>query len=169
MSERGEDIEDVLDGLSRSEERSPLFWWLHRHHDAIVRATGGRRMRWEPLRARVVARGLTDVRGKSPTLETLRKTWWSVRREIAKERRTRAEREAVPRKLQPARLPSTWRPTPVEPPQVPVTSRVAPAAAVAPVPAARPEMGERARAMLASLQDQLDYADRYVRPPKRKA
>jgi len=169
MTTKREDLGDVLDEIACSEERSPLFWWLLKHHAEIAQIAKGRRMRWEPLLRRVLARGLTDGSAKSPTAETVRKTWWKVRREVA--RATELEivkAQLAAAKVQPSRLPATWKPTPVEPTLARAIPRPAPSTNTDSAPAAPIELSEAARATLAALDRQLDWRDRYVIPPKRK-
>ena len=125
MATKREDLGDVLNDIACSEERSPLFWWLLEHHAEIAQTAKGRRMRWGPLLKRVLARGLTDGSGKSPTAETVRKTWWKVRREVAQTAELEtANARAAAAKVQPSRLPAAWKPTPAELPRAPAAPRV---------------------------------------------
>jgi len=169
MKTTGEDLGDVLGEIACSEERSPLFWWLLEHHAEIAEIAKGRRMRWEPLLRRVLARGLTDGSAKSPTAETVRKTWWKVRREVARAKELEiVKAQLAAAKVQPSRLPATWKPTPVEATPARATSRPASPTNTDSAPTAPIKMSEAGRATLAALDRQLDWRDRYVIPPKRK-
>jgi len=169
MTTKREHLGDLLGEIACSEERSPLFWWLLKHHAEIAESAKGRRMRWEPLLRRILARGLTDGSAKSPTAETVRKTWWKVRREVARARELEiADAQLASAKIQPSRLPATWKPTPVEATPVRDISRPAYPTNTDSAPTAPIEMSEAGRATLAALDRQLDWRDRYVIPPKRK-
>jgi len=169
MTTKREDLGDVLGEIACSEERSPLFWWLLKHHAEIAESAKGRRMRWEPLLRRVLARGLTDGSAKSPTAETVRKTWWKVRREVARAKKLEiANAQLASAKIQPSRLPATWKPTPVEATPARAISRPASSTSTDSAPTAPIEMSEAARARLAALDRQLDWRDRFVIPLKRK-
>lgn len=165
MSTSKRKLKSVARRVARDPRRSPLFHWLLENYADLEAATAGARSDWAPLRAEAIENGITDDGGNEPSERTIRETMCKVRREVAR-RRAAAGRGAVP-EFQPSRLPPTWRPMPVQPPHAPVAPRTAPPPV--PAPAAPPEMNDAARAMLASLQEQLDYADRHVRPPKRKA
>jgi hypothetical protein len=87
MKTKGTDeaaLRALLASIARPDDRSPLFWWLLEQHDAIVAAAAGRRMRWATLCARFAELGLTDTKGKPPTLRNARETWLQVRKEAAR-------------------------------------------------------------------------------------
>jgi hypothetical protein len=69
---------------------------------------------------------------------------------------------------QPSRLPSTWKPTPVEPPRAPAAPRVEPRHNTESPPLREEDLPEDVRANLAALDRQFEWADRFVNPPKRK-
>ncbi len=106
----------VLEHIARSQDRSPLFWWMLDHHDEIVKAAQGRRIRWRQFCADVTALGLTDTRGGPVTERNARETWRQVRRETARTEKLRVEREAAKaaaaeaRRHYPSRQPIGWRP-----------------------------------------------------------
>jgi hypothetical protein len=83
-------IEAVLAAIARSDERSTLFHWMHEHHDELVAAAAGHRMRWKALTARLAEAGLRDATGKPATERTARETWYQVRRVVAKRRAAQA-------------------------------------------------------------------------------
>lgn len=127
------DIQAFLDDVARSPERSTLFWWLSEHHDALVAAAAGRRIRWGPHIPRFLALGLRDGEGKPVTPRTASDTWSEVKRDIA---RVRAAKAAPARDPQPSRMPATWRPQAATPPPSPLAVVQK---ANGPAPAANPQ------------------------------
>ena len=109
MDRKGKLLQALIEQLGQSDERSPLFWYLFEHHDEIVAAARGQRMRWQSLCATFEALGLTDRSGQAPSAETARRTWKRVRREVA--RRMREKLTGIPaRKKQPRDLPANTMP-----------------------------------------------------------
>jgi hypothetical protein len=107
MARRKRDTKAILRIIERSEERSPLFYWMVEHHDEILQAAGGKRIRWAPFCAKAVALGLVDTRGQAPTERNARETWAQARRAMQE---ARAELEARPEKpIYPSRMPK-WTP-----------------------------------------------------------
>jgi len=74
----------VLEIIARSDARSPLFWWMVDHHDEIIAAADGERIRWPAFCAEVTRLGLTDTRGRPPTERNARETWRQARRVVAR-------------------------------------------------------------------------------------
>lgn len=75
-----------LEVAAATDRRSPLFLWLHRHHDefaAVVRRVG--RPNWGELAAKFAEMGLTDKAGNGPTSEGARQTWVKVRKLLGRE------------------------------------------------------------------------------------
>lgn len=107
------ELQPILDDVAQSPERSTLFWWLREHHDVFLAAAAGRRIRWLPHIPRFLALDLRDGEGKPVTPRTASDTWAEVKRDIARVRASQAEQV---RKLQPSRLPVTWRPQAATPP-----------------------------------------------------
>ena len=165
MSKTPAKSEPILNAIARSSERSSLFWWLSDQHDEILAAAAGRRIQWAPLISRFAELDLRDGEGKPVTARTASDTWAEVKRTIAERQAMKAAAQA--RNQHPSRLPATWRPTPVEPPQTAMTPRYAPPN-TAPASTAPIELSEKARRTMAALDRQLDYRDRFVRPPTRK-
>jgi len=159
------DIQSFLDDVAHSPERSTLFWWLSEHHDALIVAAAGRRIRWIAHIPRLAALGLSDGEGKPVTPRTASDTWSEVKRDIA---RLRAAKAAQARDLQPSRLPVTWKPTPVEPTPARAISRPAHPINTDSAPAAPFDMSEAGKARMASLDRQLNWRDRFVIPLKDK-
>jgi len=118
MATDREHLQLILRDLARSEERSPLFYWLLEHHDQIIAAQEGKRIRWAKMVARLGAAGLTDVTGKAATARTARETWYRVRKVIAGRRSD--QHGPRPAATMPSKLPKSARPlvaeTPASPP-----------------------------------------------------
>ncbi len=77
------------------------------HHDEMVEAACGQRIRWGPFCAKAPALGLVDTRGQAPTERNARETWAQARRAV---REARAELAARPEKpIYPSRMPK-WTP-----------------------------------------------------------
>jgi hypothetical protein len=93
MTRRKRDIRAILRTIEQSEERSPLFWWMVEHHDDMVQASTGTRIRWAAFCAEAARKGLTDTRGRPPTERNARETWLQARKAVAA---GRAKLEAAP-------------------------------------------------------------------------
>ena len=115
MSNKRPDVEAVVNYLRQGPDRSTLFWWLAEHHDALMEASDGKPIRWGPLASRLASFGLTDREGKPASPETVRLTWKRVRRFVADQAAAKLARDRT-RKVQPSRMPATWRPQAVTPP-----------------------------------------------------
>lgn len=124
MSKKRQDVEAVISYLQQGPDRSPLFWWLAEHHDALTEANDGKPIRWGPLAARLASFGLTDREGKPASPETVRLTWKRVRRFVADQAAARLARDRT-RKMQPSRMPATWRPQSADPPTPPAEAESA--------------------------------------------
>jgi hypothetical protein len=107
MARRKRDTKAILRIIERSEERSPLFYWMVEHHDEMLEAAGGKRIRWAPFCAKAVAHGLVDTRGQAPTERNARETWAQARRAVQEARAELAARPAKP--VYPSRMPK-WTP-----------------------------------------------------------
>ncbi len=119
MGKKRSGLGAVLNTIARGPERSSLFYYLYDNHDEIVRASAGRRIRWEPLAADFSNLELTDGDGKPATAATARKTWGKVRNEVRKQRALRATGMlpvAAPRSK---KLPADWRPSGYPKPNAP--------------------------------------------------
>jgi hypothetical protein len=125
-------IEEVLKRVARPAWRSPLFWWLIEHHDALRQneAETGRGAPWRELCVDFVELGITLADGRPVKPATAKRTWQRVRKEVVRveERRARerAEREARraadPRRNMPSRFTGSF-PAPLadrQPPRVDV-------------------------------------------------
>ena len=106
--------EEVLKRVARPAWRSPLFWWLVEHHDALRQneAETGRGVPWRELCVDFVGLGLTLADGRPVKPATARITWQRVRKEVvrveerrARERAERARRAATnPRRNMPSQF-----------------------------------------------------------------
>ena len=113
MSKSPAGLAAVLQAITRGPQRSSLFYWLYDHHDALVEAVAGRPIRWAPLCREFADLGLTDRTGKPASPAIARKTWRTVRREVAQQRRGQPEvRLTSIGPATPAKARSPLRPTP---------------------------------------------------------
>ena len=125
MSRTQRGLKTVLKEIARSSERSSLFWWMFEHHDQLVTAAQGQRMRWAPLCERFSALGLADATGKPASIRTARETWRQVRASVASARAHAAAKKdrrangRVAGLVNPSRMSPNWRPE-VVPATVPV-------------------------------------------------
>lgn len=162
--------DELLDRvLTRSREaayrrRTPAYRWLRERHERLRPAFDELEPPLREIAAEMARGGIDGGHGKPLTAKALARIWQRVCRDL----RAEAAGKRDPEKVHPSRLPSTWRPTLAEPPRAPVAPRPVPTPGTVSAPSAPRELNEAARATLASLQAQLDYADRYVRPQKRK-
>jgi len=79
---------------------SPIYRWMVDNYAVMARAITGKNVRWEKLSAAAVSDGLTTRDGRDPSGETLRRTWYRVRKAIAalQEKREQAEAAAEARR-----------------------------------------------------------------------
>ena len=121
-------LRTILKAIARSSERSSLFWWMFDHHDQLIAAARGQRMRWSPLCDRFAALGLVDATGKPASIRTAWETWRQVRAAVASARAhaaAQAEQHGQGRVVglvNPSRMSPNWRPQ-VVPPGPPATSQ----------------------------------------------
>jgi len=96
----------VLNEITQSADRSPLFWWLVEHHDELATAASGRRLQWARLCTR-----FADATGKPASVQTARVTWHRVKLSVAKAQlRVAAKPPPKPGAVYPSRVPKDWRP-----------------------------------------------------------
>jgi hypothetical protein len=107
MARRNRDTRAILKTIERSDERSPLFWWMVEHHDEMIQSAHGQRIRWASFCARAVEKGLVDTRGRPPTERNARETWAQARRAVQEARAQLAARP--PKPVYPSRMPK-WTP-----------------------------------------------------------
>ena len=79
-------IEEVLKRVARPAWRSPLFWWLVEHHDALRQdeAETGCGVPWRELCVDFVGLGITLADGRPVKPATARITWQRVRKEVVR-------------------------------------------------------------------------------------
>jgi hypothetical protein len=155
----------ILATIARSAARSPLFWWMVDHHDDIIAAVAGQRMRWAAFCAEATRMGLPDTRGRPVTERNARETWWQARRMVSQAKLLRAA--ATPPAPQPLARIVPERQAPLVPPP-PTRPAASPATAGAPaMPAGSHILGrddclspEEAQAVLDEVAAKLAAADR---------
>lgn len=156
--------------LKRLEEaagrgRSAAHRYVRRNLARFVKAGVGEKggPTWEAFAALLEREGQKNAQGGPISADSARRLF-----ERARRHESERERQAPPpRQPSPSRFPVGLRPS-VEPPRAPATPRPAPPRHTASPPAAKEDLPPEVRAKLAALQDQFDYVDRYVRPPKRE-
>ena len=146
--------EEVLKRVARPAWRSPLFWWLVEHHDAVRRdeAETGRGVPWRELCVDFVGMGITLADGRPVKPATAKKIWQRVRKEVVRveERRAqvRAEREARraadPRQNMPSRFTGSF-PAPLADRQPPSGDDIVDGEAAGDEHSTRPESGRPRR------------------------
>ena len=114
MSKNTRSHEAILAEVTRSSERSPLFWWLVEHHDDLIAQSAGRRMSCKALCSLFAGHGLTDIKGRPPSPRMARETWFQARKAVsqtkARKAQAEAETQARPGSTYPSRISSDWRP-----------------------------------------------------------
>jgi hypothetical protein len=139
MTGRKRDTRTILKLIEQSEERSPLFWWMVKHHDEMVATSNGKRIRWAPFCEKAAGLGLVDTRGSPPTERNARETWLQARKAVA----TARERAAAnpPRPTPPSRFPKGWTPPIVSSLEIPVPAYLRPpGTAAVPAPSNPPTL-----------------------------
>jgi len=138
------------------------------HHDEIIAAVAGERIRWAAVCAEVTRLGLTDTRDRPPTERNARETWRQARRVVAraKLRQAAAAPSSKPSSLiAPDRQASLVQPPPTRPatPPAPIGTT--------PMPAGSHILGradhlssEEAQAVLDKVAADLAAADRRTFP-----
>jgi hypothetical protein len=114
MTAAKRDREHLRVDISRSEERSPLFWFLFDNYEWITELSNGRRLPWKKLCIRFEEMGLTGRLGKSAGPLTAKSTWQRVRKEAARiaERAAMAEAERLTKRAN-----NSMRNIPLQPPK----------------------------------------------------
>ena len=87
-------VEDLVEAANA--RRSPLYVWMLENH-AIFRVvvTEAIRPNWAALAQRFGAEGLLDADANAPTAETVRQTWWRVRKTLDARQKSAARRGQV--------------------------------------------------------------------------
>ncbi len=75
---------------------SPLYRWLRARHDAFAELVEESRPNWKALAGSFTELGLAGPSGRALTAETVRHTWWRVRRDVAANRERRTKPPATP-------------------------------------------------------------------------
>jgi len=119
----------VLQTIAQSDARSPLFWWMLGHHDEIIAAAAGERIRWAAFCAEAARLNLTDTRGRPPTERNARETWRRQARRVVARAKLRQAATVPSPKLSSLIAPDRQRQAPLVPP--PPTHPTAPPAMLA--------------------------------------
>ena len=82
---------DPLAAPIRGAVRTPLFWLLYEHHEALAENWRGHRVKWLEVCAWAAAHGVSDKRGNAIQPTAAKKAWVRVQ---ALKAREKAEREA---------------------------------------------------------------------------
>jgi hypothetical protein len=92
--------------------RSDVYRWLRKNFEAVSQGMAEHRPSWDVVAAQMARDGVMGARGKPPYGHSVRRVWQRVRRDVEKDKATRA---ATPkqRAFSASRVPTTWRPTPV--------------------------------------------------------
>jgi hypothetical protein len=77
---------DILDAIDRSAlvKRGTLRAWMVTNHQAFSERLETRKPDWPTLAKVFADAGLLDTRGKAPTAEATRKTWYRIKAEMRK-------------------------------------------------------------------------------------
>ena len=131
---KDEAISKVLAGLEAKpyRGRSDLYRWLRANHRRLSRMMARHQTAWGVLAEEVAAVGVTNTKGLPPSVDSVRRVWATVCRDVEAEAAAKAKPgQAVGRKM-PSRISPDWRPVVVPPPPIrPQVSQGAPPAAVA--------------------------------------
>ena len=106
--------------------RSPLYRWLRARHDTFASLLEETRPEWRTLAEGFARLGMTTPDGRPIAPETVRHTWWRVRRDVVASR----QKQAVGKPPKPAVTPVP-SPAPTPPPQTPTEAASGPSAALA--------------------------------------
>lgn len=101
-------IREMREEVREGPYRSPLFWWMVKHHDALLAEGNEGRMPWQRLCRRFAEQGVIDGSGQSPTVARAGKTWRDVERWLAE--RPEQSRRQEPQRSRPR--PAEWQPSP---------------------------------------------------------
>jgi hypothetical protein len=89
---------------ARLEARSPLFQWLHQHHDQIADWFASQsRPGWEVIARTARANGVVNANGHPPNRGAVRKAWTTLQADLkrAPSRPTERQPAAMPRQRKP--------------------------------------------------------------------
>jgi len=75
------EVADRIRNAATSDRRSPLYLWMVANFDEFAASVAeAGRPNWQKLAVEFASLGLTDLKGKPPTPEGARQTWWTVRK-----------------------------------------------------------------------------------------
>lgn len=102
-----DEAREIQEALAANEQRrSPVYLWMSRNRENLLKAFSDRRPDWIAITALLKRRGINDSTGKPPTVKAVRQTWMRMNRALA------AGRIRQPRR-------SVERPRPAPPPPPP--------------------------------------------------
>lgn len=84
MTEAPSSAKDDLQRLAASgaltSARSPVYLWMWRNYAGLAVKLDGARVHWPTFAASLADLGVVDGNGAAPKAETVRRTWWRVRK-----------------------------------------------------------------------------------------
>ena len=105
-----DDVQRLVASGALTSARSPVYLWLWRNYASLTAQLDGARVNWATFAASLGDLGVLDGNGAPPKAETVRRSWWRVRK-VKEAARERAQAK---------------RPRPVQPDPVPAPGEVAP-------------------------------------------
>lgn len=91
MAKPDETLARIAEVARASSGRSKLARWFRIRHDEFLALVEETRPSWEALAKAFAEEGMTTAEGKPFTAETVRVTWYRVRKSVEKSRAKRAE------------------------------------------------------------------------------
>jgi hypothetical protein len=95
--------------------RSPLYRWLRERHDTFASLIEETRPEWRTLAEGFAQLGMATPDGKPIAPETVRHTWWRVRRDVTAARKKRAAGKSLKPLVTPVARPAPTPPAPRTP------------------------------------------------------
>jgi len=105
------ELQRIAEAARAGSRLSPLYRWLRTRHDAFAELVDETRPNWKALADSFTELGLAGPSGRALTAETVRHTWWRVRRDVAAAKERRAKPPAPPAAV-PAPPPAATRAPP---------------------------------------------------------
>lgn len=83
-----DDVQRLVASGALTSARSPVYLWLWRNHASLTAQLDSARVNWPTFAAALAELGVLDGNGAPPKAETVRRSWWRVRKakEAARER-----------------------------------------------------------------------------------
>ena len=142
-----DDLQRLVASGALTSARSPIYLWMWRNYAGLTAKLDGARVHWPTFAASLADLGVVDGNGAPPKAETVRRSWWRVRKakEAARDRAAprRQLSQAEPLSVPVETAPSVRLLTPPEP-EKPVQATSTPAeSANADLARIRAEMNRR--------------------------